>query len=60
MALPDRQVCPAACYLAVERDPRFVVLVLEVEEAGRAEGVIQDGVVVLREWVEVLAERPAQ
>ena len=47
MALPDRQVRPAPGYLAVERDPRLVVFVLEVEEAGGAEGVVQDGVVVL-------------
>ena len=60
LALPYRQVRPAACDLAVKRDPRFIAFVLEVEETGRAKRVVQHRIVMLREGVEVLAERPAQ
>lgn len=60
LPLADGQVRTAARDLAVERDARVVALVLQVEEACGAERVVEHRVVVLREGVEVLAERSAE
>ena len=60
LALANRQVAASARDLGVERDAALVRLALQREQACGAEGVIQDGVVVLREGVEVLPERAAE
>jgi hypothetical protein len=60
LPLPDGQVPAAGRDLTVERQPALVCLRLECEQAGRAQGVIQLGVIVLAEHVQVLAERPGQ
>lgn len=58
--MANGEVAAAAGDLAVERDAAFVVFALEGEEAGGAERVVEDGVVVLPEGVEILAEGTAQ
>ena len=60
LALADRQVAAAARDLGVERDAALVHLALQREQACSAERVVQDSIVVLREGVEVLAERAAE
>ena len=60
LALADRQVAATARDLGVERDAALVVFALEGEEAGGAERVVEDGVVVLPEGVEILAEGTAE
>lgn len=60
LPLPDGQVCAAPRDLRVERYARRVALVLQVEEPGGAQGVIEDGVEVFGERVDVLAERPTE
>lgn len=60
LPLPDGQVRAAPRDLRVERDARHVALVLQVEEPGGAQGVVEDCVGVFGERVEVLAERAAE
>ena len=60
LALADGQVRAASRDLAVECDSGLVILVLQAEQAGGTERVIQDCVIVLREGVEVLAQRATQ
>lgn len=60
LPLPDGQVRAAPRDLRIERNARRVALVLQVEEPGGAQGVIEDGVEVFGERVQVLAERPAE
>lgn len=60
LPLPHRQVRTSSCDLCVERDARLVVLVLQIEQPGGAQGAVEDGVIVLRERVEVLAKGAAE
>lgn len=60
LPLPYGQVRATPRDLRVERYARRVALVLQVEEPGGAQGVVEDRVGVFGERVEVLAERVAE
>ena len=58
--MADGEVRATTGDLAVERDAGLVPLALEAEEAGGAERVVEESVVVLAEGIQVLAEGAAE
>ena len=60
MALADGEVRATTGDFAVERDARLVGLALQAEETGGAERVVEYGVIVLAERIEVMAECAAE
>ena len=60
LALTDREVGTSARNLRVECDARFVILILQVEEAGGTQSVVQYSIVVFPEGIEVLTECSAE
>lgn len=60
LSLPNGQVCTSARDLRVERDARLIAFLLQIEEPCRAKCVIEKGIVVFGERVQVLAECPTE
>ena len=60
LPLSDGQVPSTARDLGIERDAGVIRAFLQREEACRTKRVVEGGVVMRSEWVEILAQRSAQ